>query len=115
VSFANGKMYTCNYAYVIAVGTPTSDEKVAAMITKCESCAKASKSAEGGYCDQCGGGIVGGRYYKSKAAYDAAVNARKVVSKAATAKCEQCGAAIVKDGTCEHCKVTYKNGDPTKG
>jgi hypothetical protein len=117
VSFVNGKMYTSSYAYALAVGKPATDDKIAAMVEHCETCNKASKSADGGYCSECKGGFVSGRYYQGKTAYDAAVNAHKVVSKAASAseKCPDCGAAIVKDGKCEHCNVAYKNGEATKG
>lgn len=116
VSFANGKMYHSNYAHDIALGTPITDAKVAEALGKCEGCKSASKSPQGAWCEACKGGVVAGRWYTSKDSFTAAQNAAKVVNNAITAakQCEECGAAMVTDGTCTHCKLTFKNGEKVK-
>ncbi len=116
VSFANGRMYRSDMAHDIVLGTPINDAKVAAVLAKCEGCTKASESTEGAWCDACGGGVVCGRWYTTKESFTAAQKAAKVVSRAIAAakKCEGCGTAMVTDGTCAACKVSFKDGEMIK-
>lgn len=111
VTYANGRMYHSAAAAKLAMGSPI-DAK--ALCKECqEHAAKAGKEemAKGaGWCDGCKAGFVHGRMYKDKAAYEQANNAYTLVTKAASTTCEGCAVAMVTDGTCKECKVSYKGG-----
>lgn len=109
VTAANGKFYHSPVASVLAKGTPVSAEKAAA----CSGCKTAH--GEDGFCKECGAGFVGERMFKGEENYKAALVAHKTLTKAASTakKCEACAVAMVTDGTCEHCKVSFKDGKAT--
>lgn len=115
--FQGGKMYTSALAANIAAGEVLTDEKIAGC-----PCADCKKSLEGAdkakwsefahYCEPCKGGVVAGRCYKGKDVYDHAKAAVAILVKAsmAAAKCEGCALAMINDGKCDHCKVSFKDG-----
>lgn len=109
IGMANGQMYRSAFSHTLAKGTPTDVEK----ISQCDSCTTAHK--DNGYCTACDAGFVAGRKFKGKESYDAALAAYKTISSAATLakKCEACAIAMVTDGTCDSCKVSYKGGKKT--
>ena len=49
--------------------------------------------------------------------YDSALVAFDVIKKAVktSAHCEKCAVAMVSDGKCGECKVSFKDGKPSKG
>jgi hypothetical protein len=104
-TYVQGKVYKAPVAIVLAKGEKVSEADAA----HCEGCKKAY--SDNGYCEHCGAGIVAGRLYKGKEAYQAALAAHETLAKAAAEKCETCGIAMVTDGTCDHCKATFKNGE----
>ena len=106
VAATHGKFYKSAVAYMLAKGDPISEEKA----SHCPGCKKAY--ASNGFCTGCNVGFVAGRMYKDKDDYEAALDAHKTLEKAAQAAshCEGCGIAMVLDGECEHCKVSFKNG-----
>lgn len=110
VSFVKNTAYKSPVAATVAKG-----ELVDATKIECADCQKAAK--DHGWCDACKAGMVGNYKYSDKKAYEEAVKARIVIVKAneASEKCVPCAVAMVTDGTCDHCKITYKNGKPVKG
>lgn len=112
--FVAGKKYQSPVAYVLAKGTPISAELIAACPKRCEHCKAAFK--KDGRCDKCGVGFVAGRMYDNEKDHAAALVAFKTLTKAATAAnhCEQCAVALVTDGKCKACNVSFKNGTLAK-
>ncbi len=111
VSIANGKSFHSNVSYVLAKGIPVSAEKAAG----CSSCKTAHK--DNGYCTGCSAGFVAGRIFSSENSYKTAKAALATLVKAASAatKCAACAVAMVTDGTCEHCKISFKDGKKAEG
>ncbi|MGE3181900.1 MAG: hypothetical protein AB7N71_09735 [Phycisphaerae bacterium] len=107
VSVADGVAYKSPVAYALMVGTPMEAEKAAAM---CKDCGAACKS--GGWCSECKVGFVAGRMYKGEEQYKAAKDAHQTLVNAIKAcdKCEGCAVAMVTNGTCAQCKVSFENG-----
>jgi hypothetical protein len=110
VYFNNGVVYHSQVSQILAKGVATDMAK-----TTCEGCTMAAKT--NGWCDDCNVGIVSGYAYKDKKDFKAAGHAHKVLMAAteASAKCEACAVAMVTDGTCESCKVSFKHGQMVKG
>lgn len=105
VAFADNKKYKSAVGQRLAAGKARNP---AAM--KCSQCRVAAK--DHGWCDHCQAGQVGHFRFKDKKAYDQAVEARKRLREAVklAKKCETCAVAMVTDGTCATCKVTFKDG-----
>lgn len=113
IEFAANHAYASPVAYHLAMGKLMTS---CSADMKCEGCKKAA-DGECGWCDHCKAGIVGNRIFTDKTEYEQAVAAHALLVKASeTAKhCEGCGVAMVTNGTCEACKVTYKDGKVAKG
>lgn len=107
IAFAGGKAYHSMPACCVARG----DVVDAAKVT-CEAC-KANLGGHG-WCDKCNAGVVGDRVFKDKDSYKKSLMAQELIERAAKAadKCEGCAVAMVTDGECEHCKITFKDGKP---
>ena len=105
-SFAGGKSYKSKVAYTLAKGKAVDTSKI-----ECKGCQKAAKK-DNGWCDGCKVGLVGNKKYTDKKVYEAASEARVILAKAVktSKKCEDCAVAMVTDGTCEGCKVSFKDG-----
>ena len=110
VGIAGGKAYKAMPAYYVASG-----KKVDPASVKCEACAAMCKSGVSGWCDKCKGGLVAGYGFKEREKYDKATNGLITIQLAEKSPCEGCSVAMVTDGTCEHCKITFKDGKPAKG
>lgn len=108
-SFAGGKSYASKVAYTLAKGEAVDTSKI-----KCEGCQKAAKK-DSGWCEGCKVGLVGNKLYKNEKDFKAATKARMVLAKAikVSASCEDCAVALVTDGTCDSCKVSFKDGKKT--
>lgn len=102
-------MENSSYQMVLAKG-----ETVKPSTIKCANCKKMAETHQDGYCKKCDGGMVAGRCFKGKAAYDKADEAYKVLKMASKAKCDGCAVAMATDGKCDHCKVAYKAGKMVK-
>ncbi len=105
-----GKMYKSPVSYALAKGTPMSAELVAACPKRCDQCKTAFKGD--GRCEKCGVGFVAERMYTGEKDHTAALAAYKTLQKSAkvAAKCADCAVAIVTDGPCNSCKVSFKDG-----
>ena len=69
-----------------------------------------------GWCARCRVGMVGSVELEGRAAFDAADRALHLLleaNKTAT-RCESCAAAMVSDGSCPVCGISYRNGRPVK-
>lgn len=106
----DGTVYHSPVSHALAKGKPVTDEMIAAFPTKCSACKIAH--AENGRCTACNVGYVAGRMFEKEEDHAAALAAYKTLEKAASAadKCEACAVAMVTDGTCAKCKVTFKDG-----
>jgi hypothetical protein len=83
----------------------------------CAACREAARSD--GFCAQHGRGFVGGRAYLSRLSYHVArgepASVEHELGLLATAvqtleRCELCAAAMVLDGTCPKCRLSYGRG-----
>lgn len=103
--FASRKAYGSKVAQQLARGVARDVSRI-----ECSVCRRAARNH--GWCDTCQVGLVGPRAFKDRQAYSDAVAARKILLAAAKAaeKCPQCAVALITDGTCPACKVSYKNG-----
>jgi len=112
IHIAHGKMYLSKCAHAVARGATVDMAKVAK--SECPGCQEAAKS--GGFCTHCNVGFVANHQYKESSFYEAAKKALETITLAVkdAGHCEQCAVARVTDGTCSQCKVTYKDGMPTK-
>lgn len=103
-TFLNNKSYGSQVGATLAKGKLVSGEKIS-----CSACKTKWKS--GGECTGCNVGYVSHMKFK-KDDYTLASNAETILKKAikAAEDCEKCAVAIVTDGTCEACKVSFKDG-----
>ena len=106
VSIANGKAFRSQVSYSLAKGTPVSADKAAS----CGGCKIAQKDS--GFCTGCSLGFVAGRIFSDQKVYDAAKTAFATLVKAASAatKCVGCAIAMVTDGKCPSCNLSFENG-----
>jgi hypothetical protein len=125
-SFVGKTRYGSNVAYRLARGQAMAADGAACPVsgTKCsgqeKKCAGAAAKcagckgqlADGGWCEGCKVGLVGHRLFKDKVAYEEAAAARETLKTAAKTaeKCEACAVAMVTDGNCTTCKVSFKDG-----
>jgi hypothetical protein len=109
-SFAHGKAYHSPVGYTLAKGKPYTEAKAG----HCPGCRDAFASH--GFCTGCNVGFVAHRLYKDKESHDAALAAHQTLVKAAeiSKKCEACAVAMVTNGKCDHCNVSFKDGKPVK-
>lgn len=110
VGIVGKEYFTSPVSYSLAKGKVISAEKMKGHGAKCSGCKTAH--ADNGRCDHCKVGFVAGRMFQNKEEHTAALAAYKTLTKAAdvAGKCEACAVAMVSDGECEHCKVSFKNG-----
>jgi len=107
VGFVNGLAYFSRLTYELARG----ERCDAATI----SCAVCRKHAEGsGWCEEHRLGMIGRVAIRDRAAFEHAAAALEVLQAAnrEAARCEHCAMAIVTDGWCPLCRISYKNGKP---
>ena len=106
VGVAGDKLYHSLLSHKLAKGQPIT----ARMASLCGGCKTAYK--DHGRCTGCSVGFVSHRMFKDQADYDAALAARKTILAAAamSKKCETCAVAMVTDGKCTKCKLSFKDG-----
>ena len=101
-------LYHSMVAYRLAKGAYLSADKA----PTCDACKVAN--ADNGFCSGCSVGFVANRLHKDKESYTAALASFKTLTKASKTaeKCELCAVAMVTDGACDACKVSFKDGNP---
>lgn len=107
--FVSKKQYTSKLAYTLAKGEAQDASKI-----KCESCKKNAEKY--GWCEACKVGMVGNVAFKDKDDFKKASESHDVLLAAVKAadKCETCAIAMVTDGKCDACKISYKGGKKVK-
>lgn len=107
--FVRNHAFHSAIAWKLARGKTTDPKTI-----RCSTCRKAAE--DHGWCEECNKGLVGARVFTDREQYDKAVKARQVLVEAArTARtCEGCAVAMVTDGTCTACGITYKHGKPQR-
>ncbi len=105
MGFVKKQAYMSRLTYFIAKGETKDVEKIA-----CPQCRKNAQSP--GWCDACGLGMVGNVALQEKSDFEQAAKAFDVFQEAVRTlkRCEFCAIAMVIDGRCPTCKVTYRNG-----
>jgi len=90
---------------------------VDAASLECASCRLAARWD--GYCETHARGFVGGRAYLSRLAYHVALGEPEAVPEElallaqalqTVERCERCAAAMMVDGTCPRCRLSYEDG-----
>ncbi len=78
---------------------------------QCPRCQTIAKKGVG-ECTGCKVGVVASLMFKDKGDFKSAKKADMILTRAVrtAAKCEGCAVAMVSDGTCEGCKVSFKDG-----
>lgn len=115
IGIADKHLYMSKFAHAIARGKSIHTAPTSEYIKACSGCTK--NADDHGFCKGCDRGIVAERAHDSKSFYDSALVAYDVIKKAVktSAKCEKCAVAMVSDGKCGECKVSFKDGEPIKG
>lgn len=105
LAFARDHKYTSVMAQRLARGEPQDPAAI--------QCAACRTNAERyGWCDKCNVGMVQRLAFRDKEHYEQARRAYETLAKAAKLadKCSPCAVAMVTDGTCRKCEITYKDG-----
>ncbi len=108
---ADSRIYSSPVAYALAKGIPTSKEMVAHCPKRCDGCKVAFKDSK--CCDTCKVGFVGDRMFENEEDHRVALAAYQTLEKAnfvAEGICEDCAVAMVNDGRCDKCNVSFKDG-----
>lgn len=107
VGFRNGMSFHSPVSLALAKGELVDAEKI--ECPRCKTIAKEGK----GECTNCKVGVVAGMMFKDKEDFVWAKKAGTILASAIKAyeKCEGCAVAMVSDGACEHCKVSFKGGE----
>lgn len=110
LAFHNGRSYKSEVAAALAKGVVVTADRI-----DCDRC-KANFLKGKGFCKSCEGGIVAGMMFHKKD-YTDAKKAERILASAveASGKCEACAVAMLTDGQCAQCKVSFNKGRPTKG
>jgi hypothetical protein len=108
VSFAHKKAYRSPVAHKLMVGKAHDVSEIT-----CAGCKKGA-GTHPAWCKSCNVGWVGNVTFSDKSQWTEARAARKILVKAAAKKCDGCAVAMVTDGTCSGCKVSFKDGKPAK-
>lgn len=112
LGFRNGLSFHSPVSLALAKGELVDTEKI--ECSRCKAIAEEGK----GECTSCKVGVVAGMMFKDQEDFTSAKKAGTILARAIEAyqKCEGCAIAMVSDGTCEHCKVSFKGGERvTKG
>jgi hypothetical protein len=105
MGFVHKQAYMSRLTYYVAKGETKDIDKIA-----CPSCRENSQTH--GWCDACGVGMVGNVAFKVRDDFEPAAKAYGVLCEAVRTlkRCESCAVAMVLDGHCPFCKLTYRNG-----
>ncbi len=105
--FVGGLAYLSTLTYELARGETRELSGIA-----CPVCRKNAESR--GWCPGCGVGMLGSVEIRDPEAFRAASRAHDTLLRALETieRCELCAAAMVADGRCPVCKISYRDGEP---
>ncbi len=105
--FVAGRAYVTFLAYHLAQGGRVEPAELG-----CTACRQNARSF--GWCQACGQGMIGHVAVKDREVYERLAVDYEILIRAneRSATCESCAAAMVLDGTCGRCNVSYRGGKP---
>lgn len=106
VGFRHGLAYRSPVSMKLAKG-----EIVDMNTIQCPRCKTMAEQGKG-ECTACKVGMVVGLLFKAKEDFKSAKKANTILAKAVktASKCEGCAVAMVSDGSCEGCKISFNEG-----
>ena len=106
IGFRHGFKFHSPVSLALAKG-----DVVDASTIECPRCKTIAEKGKG-ECTGCKVGMVASLMFKDKEDFKFAKKADTILAKAVktAAKCEGCAVAMVSDGTCDGCKVSFKDG-----
>jgi hypothetical protein len=106
--FVGGQAYLTPLAWRLARGTHLDP-----VALECPVCRENARSH--GWCDACERGMVGHVAIDRRADYEAVAAEYEILLEAIdrASTCEACAVAMVFDGTCPRCGLTYRDGEAT--
>ena len=107
--FVDGLTYFSTLTYQLAKGHARNSSEIT-----CPTCRNNSESH--GWCSKCEVGMVGNVEIRDRKDFQVASGEydRLLQAKEAAVRCEMCAVAMIYDGECPACKITYKDGEPLK-
>ncbi len=107
IGYRNDLAFHAPVSFTLANGELIDTGKIA-----CPVC-KTNVDKGKGFCSGCKLGVVAGLMFKDREEFTGASKAEETLAKAikTAEKCEGCAIAMVSDGTCEQCKVSFKGGE----
>lgn len=111
VFYADYTKYESPFSHSIALG-----KKFELSSITCEICKKKMGVRSRGWCSKCKQGFVANHSFDDRKMYRSATKAHSVINLAdkKARKCVTCGLAMVVNGKCESCEITYDKGKPVK-
>ncbi len=105
MGFVTGQAYMSRLSYELARG-----ETLDVATLNCPACREHARAH--GWCAECQRGMVGSVAIRDRAAYENAARAFRTLLAALekVRECELCASAMVGDGRCPVCKISYKDG-----
>lgn len=105
IGFVRKQAYFSRLTYYLARGEVKDPKKLT-----CTTCVRNRDSS--GWCETCGIGLVGCHGYKDRKEFEAAARMRELLILAIdeAGRCMTCALAIINDGPCLNCKLSYKDG-----
>lgn len=105
IGFVRKQAFFSRLTYGLARGTLKNPGSVG-----CATCVK--HMTVPGWCGDCGVGMVGHRAYEDRKEFEEVVRVRNLLNSAIERgkKCLSCAIAMINDGACVKCKVTFEGG-----
>jgi hypothetical protein len=103
--FVQKKAYLSRLTYLIAKGEAKKPNQIV-----CDVCRK--NAEHHGWCERCGVGMVSNVSHRDRRLYDQLIKEyeRLLAAVEMQKKCVWCSIAMMTDGRCPDCKITYKDG-----
>lgn len=110
IGFVDGVAYLSALNYFLARGELTDPAGIECPICK-------RNAASHGWCDRCNVGRVGDVVIVDRAEFEEIERALRILHAAneTVARCETCAVAMILNGTCTRCKITYRDGERISG
>lgn len=105
MGFVRRQAYLSRLTYFVAKGETRDPATIS-----CKTCRKNAESH--GWCDECAVGMVGNVALKRREDFEPAARAYDVLRAAVSTlkRCETCAVAMILDGRCPTCRISYRDG-----